>query len=459
LSSRLSFFDGATGDTGPTVRIGLMTSTFWRRLARRSASDDVAGTVIAIQGLRAFLYGFGAVLLGGTLASEGVSAVAAGGIFTAALLGMAIGSLIVGRFAERIGRRRLYAALFVVLGCAGAVFAITTWLPLLFIAALTGTVSTDANESGPITSLEQAMLSATPAATRARVFGRYNAVAYFAGSIGALAAAGPDALRTVVSAAPASQRWLLAFPVVAATCVFMAWRLPSDAERTRAERGQHGLRRSKTSVRRLSALFALDAFAGGLVVQSFIVFWFERRFGTTVAVMAIVFFASGLLQALSSLIAPLLAKRHGLLYTMVFTHLPSNVLLALIPVMPTLPLAIALLLMRSALSQMDVPTRQAYLAALVDPHERTAAAAYTNSARYAARPVAPIAAGGLLQSAAVAAPFLVAGGLKCLYDLAVLGYFRRVDVDEEPDSVSGNKGALGIATMAVAPSKDAAPLE
>ena len=387
--------------------------------------------MLAVQGLRALLYGFGAVLLGSVLAAEGLSAVGAGAIFTSTLLGMAVGSLAVGRFGEAIGRRRLYAVLFLVLGAAGAVFALTSWLPLLILAALTGTVSTDANESGPITSLEQAMLSAAPADTRVRVFGTYNAVAYFAGCIGALAAGGPSALRHLIPSIPPDQRWLLAFPVIAAVCLLLALRLPSDAERTPQQRGQHGLRRSKQSVRRLAALFSLDSFAGGLVVQSFIVFWFERRFGTSIEVMATVFFGVGLLQALSSLMAPWIARRAGLLYTMVFTHLPSNVLLALVPLMPTMSLAVALLLLRSALSQMDVPTRQAYLAALVDPNERTAAVAYTNSARYASRPAAPALAGTLMQTTGLALPFLLAGGMKCVYDLAILVLFRSVKLPAE----------------------------
>lgn len=391
-------------------------------------SISIARIVIAVQGLRALLYGFGAVLLGSVLAAEGVSPVAAGAVFTATLLGMALSSLIVGRLASLIGRRRLYAALFIVLGAAGCVFALTSWLPALVLAALTGTVSTDANESGPITTLEQVMLSATPASTRSRVFGRYNAVAYLAGSVGALTAGAPTALRHIIPSVPPSQRWLFAYPVIAGACVLLALRLPRDAERSAWHDGQRWLNRSKSNVRRLSALFAVDAFGGGLIVQSFLVFWFERQFGASLELMATVLFGVGLLQALSSVVAPRIAGHVGLLNTMVFTHLPSNIALAVIPLMPTLPLAIALLLLRACLSQMDVPTRQAYLAALVDPHERTAAAAYTNSARYAARPAGPAVAGVLMQTASSSIPFLVAGSVKCIYDLAIFGFFRRTEL-------------------------------
>jgi predicted MFS family arabinose efflux permease len=180
-------------------------------------------------------------------------------------------------------------------------------------------------------------------------------------------------------------------------------------------------------------LFALDAFAGGFVVQAFMVFWFSRQFGVGPEVMGVVFFGVGLLQAASSIAAGRIGEHIGLLNTMVFTHLPSNVFLALVPLAPTLPLAILLLLARSALSQMDVPARQAYIAALVDPGELTAAAAYTNAARYVVRPVGPALASGAM-TLAVGLPFVIAGGLKVVYDLVLFATFRRVDLAEMPRS-------------------------
>jgi MFS family permease len=398
----------------------------------RPISNDVktARIVISIQALRALLYGFGAVLLGEVLAAEGLSDALVGVVFTSMLVGMAIGSLAVGRWVDYIGSRRAYCGLFVVLGIAGTAFALSQWLPLLIAAALTGTLSTDANESGPITSLEQAMLSGVDAHSRPRVFGRYNAVAYLAGSIGALAAGGPTALRHVVPALAGDQRWLLAYPVIALACLVLALRLPRDTKRAVRKRQPSGLARSRRNVRRLAGLFAVDAFGGGLVVQSFLVFWFQRRFGTSIEVMGLVFFAVGLLQAASSVAAPLIARRIGLLNTMVFTHLPSNVLLGAVAVMPTLPLAVIALLGRSVLSQMDVPARQAYIAAMVDPEERIAAAAYTNGARYAARPLGPVVAGSLMQKIALSAPFLAAGGIKIAYDVALLFRFRGVAPDD-----------------------------
>ena len=353
------------------------------------------------------------------------------------LAGMALASFAAGRWGDRLGRRRLYRLLLGVMGVAGAVFALTSWLPALMLAAMTGTLSTDANESGPITTLEQGMLADAPAQTRARVFGRYNATAYLAGSAGALLAGGPAAIRRLIHGLPADQHWLLLFPVMAVACVAVAARLQSapvadrPGHNSAAPAAAPGTRgtlspASRAVVRRLAALFAVDAFGGGIVVQSFIVFWFHRRFGASTEVMGLVLFATGLLSAASSLVAGWLGPRLGLLETMVYTHLPSNVLLALIAFMPNLGTAIALLLARFALSQMDVPARQALIATVVEPGERTAAAGYTNTARYVGRPAGPAIAGALMQRVAIAAPFLVAGGVKIVYDLVIFFAFRRV---------------------------------
>lgn len=345
-------------------------------------------------------------------------------------------SIVVGTVGDRFGRRRAYRALFVVMAASGTVFALTDFLPALILAALTGTVSVEAGESGPITSLEQAMIphAAPEPEERNRAFARYNAVQYLGGSIGSLIAGGPDFFRQLIPSVPASQRFLLAYPVVGLACAWLTTLLSSTVEageELTAER-RFPLVRSKRTVAGLSALFALDSFAGGFVVQSFIVFWFHRKFGASIEVMGLVFFGAGLLQSASSIAAGWLASRIGLLNTMVFTHLPSNVLLILVPFMPTLPLAIAVLLARFSISQMDVPARQAYVVALVDPAERTAAAAYTNTARYLARPAGPALGALLMQAMTVAAPFVAAGSLKILYDLTLLRTFRQVTPAEQP---------------------------
>ncbi|MGH2528826.1 MAG: MFS transporter [Actinomycetota bacterium] len=422
----------------------------------RSAELADLRLILTIQALRAFLYGFGSVVLGTSLLRGGLTDVAVGVVFTAMLAGAAASSIAVGLVADRAGRRRAYSVLLLVMGLAGAVFALTDSLLLLVAAALTGTLSTDPNESGPMTSLEQAMIGSAPPAHRARVFGRYNAVAYLGGAVGSLVGGGPAALRELLPTIPPDQRWLLAFPALAIACVALAGRLSAavEAGAGRAEgMGRGGKRRrdpqtearalsrsplrtSRRTVTKLAALFGLDAFAGGFVVQAFLVFWFGRAFGASPELMGVVFFAAGVLQAASSVAAGRVAARIGLLNTMVFTHLPSNVLLMLVPVMPSLGWAIAVLLARFALSQMDVPARQAYVVAMVDPEERTAAAAFTNTARYAARPVGPVGAGLLMQRVAIGAPFAVAGGLKVAYDLLLYATFRRVPFPEERVSPS-----------------------
>jgi predicted MFS family arabinose efflux permease len=247
-------------------------------------------------------------------------------------------------------------------------------------------------------------------------------VAAVSGSLGALTAF-----------VAASRLWLLAYPVAAAIALLAtAWlsaRVEVGHELDRDPLPP--LHRSRGIVARLSALFALDSFGGGFVVQSFIAYWFALKFGTTHQELAILFLAIGFLQAASFQIAVRLAGRIGLLRTMVFTHLPSNVLLAAIAFAPTYVVAVVLLLARYALSQMDVPARQAYVAAVVDPSERTAAAAYTNTARYVTRPIGPLVGGAAL-TIALGAPFVIAGAVKSVYDVAFYAMFRRVKVDQLP---------------------------
>jgi MFS family permease len=388
--------------------------------------------VLAIQALRAFLYGFASVLLGVTLAGRGLTDAQVGVVFTAILAGMALASVLVGIGAQRLGWRRSYMLLLLVMGCAGAVFAFTASILALVIAALTGTLSTDPNESGPITSIEQGMIGQAPGEARVRVFGRYNAVAYLAGAVGALAAGLPSLLRDAGWQVPAN-RWLfLIFPIVAIPCAILGARL-SDAVEAHVAAGEAPrsvLKKSRKTVTKLASLFSLDSFAGGFIVQAFVVFWFGRRFGASTGTMAFVFFVSGFLQAASSIAAARIAHRFGLLNTMVFTHLPSNVLLVLLPLAPALPAAIAVWWCRVALSQMDVPARQAYVVAMVDPEERVAAAAFTNTARYVSRPFGPALSGALMQSVAVGAPFVVAGSIKAVYDVVIFFTFRRVPLPE-----------------------------
>lgn len=394
--------------------------------------------LLLAQGLRATVYGFASVLLGVTLDARGWSTTKVGVLLAAILAGTALASIVVARYAERLGRRRCYAALFVGLTVTGVAFGVTDNMIVLVVVALTGTLSTEVVESGPFTSLEQAMLPETvPEGRRTRLFGTYNAVATIAGSLGALAAGGPELLRDA-GFGVTDQRFFLALVPVGLLGAAIALTLSSSVEVPVTSSRGAPLTRSRSTVARLAGLFAVDSFGGGFAVQSFLVYFLSRKFGISAGELSVVFFAVGLLQAGSFLAATRLAERFGLLNTMVFTHLPSNLLLAGVAFAPNGRVAIALLLARFALSQMDVPTRQAYVVALVDPDERVAASAYTATARYAVRPVAPVL-GGALQQVSLGLPLLVAGGIKTVYDVALWSWFRRVPLpttqpeEEVPD--------------------------
>jgi MFS family permease len=369
------------------------------------------------QATRAAAYGLGSVLIGATLADRGLSERSVGWVLASLLAGTALVSVLVGRYGDRVGRRRFYRLLLAAMAIAGTIFALTDWVPALVVAGLTGTVSTEVVESGPFTSLEQVMLSHTAGGPRVvRLLATYNSMATLAGSAGAL-----------LALVGHSTRWLLLYPLAAFGSLIATARLTPavEAGHELEERPHEPLHKSRGIVRRLGALFALDSFGGGFVPQTFIAYLLTRKYGASPQTLAIVFFSIGLLQAFSFHAAARVAARFGLLRTMVFTHLPSNILLAAVAFAPNLAGAIILLLARFALSQMDVPTRQAYVLTVVDPTERTAATAYTNTARYTTRPVAPLVAGASL-SAGLGAPFLIAGTLKSAYDLGLYALFRRV---------------------------------
>jgi MFS family permease len=346
-----------------------------------------------------------------------------------------LASLAVGRYADRFGRRRCYAILYVLLACVGVAFAASHTVWLLVAFALTGALSTEVVESGPFTSLEQSMLATELSGdARVRGYGAYNAVASAAGSLGALAVGGLSLLHDAWSGAPANGWFFLVFVPAALAGAAVGRSLTDHVEaapevRSSREPAQR-LGPSRGVVVRLSGLFALDSFGGGFVVQAFIAYWLAHKFGASLGTIGVVFFAVGVLQTASFLVAPRLAERFGLLPTMVFTHLPSNLLLAAIAFAPNLATAVALLLARTVLSQMDVPTRQAYVMALVTPEERTPAAAYTNTARYVVRPIGPVLAGAA-QSVALGLPFLIAGSIKSVYDVILWRWFSRVEIPPE----------------------------
>ncbi len=400
-------------------------------LARPARLGRDANLLIAGQAVRAAGYGFTAVLLGALLAARGYSTLRAGIVLTAVIAGTALASLVVGALADHLGRRRSYASFFLAIGVAGAVVAAGAPFWLLLIVALTGALSTDVVDNGPATTLEQVMLAAEDGGT-SRVYGRYNAVGAAAGALGALAATVPGLGQHGAGAGVHAWLFAVLIPVGLAGAV-LAWLLspaveaPPEAPPTLAHTtpARSGLGPSRRVVHRLAALFAVDAGGGGLVTTGFLSYFFAQRYGLSVASLGWLFFTVAVIQAVSVLLAPPLARRFGLIATMVGTHLPSNLLLASIAFAPTFPVAALLLLARTTLSQMDVPTRQALVMSVVTPGERTAAAAITNAARYTVRPIGPLLAGAV-QQIALGAPLLLAGGIKAGYDLALWRWARHL---------------------------------
>lgn len=392
--------------------------------------------VVAAQALRAFAYGFGALLLGTTLKARGLSSAEIGVVLACLVAGTIVMSVAVVAWSDRVGRKRFYVALYVALAASGAVYAVADSVVVLGLVALAGVVSTDIVDNGPFTSLEQAMLSADLARReQIRGFGLYNAVAAVAGSLGALAAQVPADARHLWQWAPSDQRYFLLFVPVAAVGALVAATLSPSIEAPPRPAGHRRsqLGPSKPTVLRLAGLFSVDAFGGGFVIQSFIAYWLATKFHTSLSTLGVVFFAVGLLQTVSFFAATRLAERFGLLPTMVFSHLPSNLLLAGVAFAPNVTVAVGMLLTRSLLSQMDVPTRQAYVMALVTAEERTAAAGYTNTARYVVRPLGPILA-GVGQSLFMGLPFVTAGAVKSIYDLVLWRWFRTVPLPPEAEA-------------------------
>jgi MFS family permease len=422
----------------------------WLERADRSPVLPDTRLIIITRGLRSFAYGLLAVVLGVALSRAGLSPSAIGVLITVSLVGDFCGTYAIGTFADQWGRRKTLCALAVLMALTGAVFGLTRSYPLLLFAAFFGTLGTSASETAPFLPIEQAMLPQVSAsADRTGVFARYNLVASFAGAAGALAASLPDLLTHVRIDLTTGLRLMFGLYavlglIVAALvlCLSPSVEPPSRSRASRLsetllkQRFAPRLGASRGIVLRLSALFSVDALAGGLVVQSLMVLYFHLRFGIPLTPLAALFFGANALSALSFLAAVPLAKRFGLLNTMVFTHLPSNLLLALVAFMPTFPLAAVVLLIRQALSQMDVPTRQAYTMHLVNPDERTAAASVTSLARSAGSSTSPIISGALLQGSmlTLGLPFLIAGSLKAAYDLTLWSLFRRVPIEMVSDS-------------------------
>ncbi len=391
--------------------------------------------------VRLFCYGFLSVVLALYLVQVGLTDRQIGLLFTLTLAGDAGITLWLTTSADRFGRRRTLLAGAVLMIAAGVAFILTENLLLLMLAAIIGVISPSGNEIGPFLSVEQASLSQLIAnERRTSVFSWYNLAGSFATASGALAGGWlSQFLQGAGISKLQSYRSVLIGYAVGGVILFILFLILSKAIEIKPNpegapliKRTLGLHKSRNIVFKLSALFSLDAFAGGLLVQSMMAFWFHIRFGLDPGLLGSIFFAANILAGFSALLAGRLAKRFGLINTMVFTHIPSNILLILVPLMPSLPLAIAVLLMRFSISQMDVPTRQSYTMAVVSPDERSAAAGVTAIARSVGAAISPSITGILISVPILfSTPFFFSSGLKIIYDLLLYRSFRKMKPPEE----------------------------
>jgi MFS family permease len=403
--------------------------------SRRLVVSDEGRLLLAAKAVRTFAFGWLSVVLALYLARRGFSASGIGVIFTATMVEDALVTMLLATLAARVGPVRVMFATAPLITLGGLILALADAPWLLVAGAILGTLSPNGQEAGPFTAMEQAILPGTVrSGSTTRLFGWYNIFGFLPAGLGALAA-GLALQRARSLGVDDLEAYRLMFGtyalmgvVLAAIYHRLASRVSGEPIAARAPKpdGSFGLNRSRSIVFQLAGLQGLDALAGGFIMQSLLAYWFHLRFRVEPEALGLLFFGTNALSAVSFLAAPRLADRFGLLNTMVFTHLPSNVLLVLVPLMPTFPAAAVVLLFRHLLSQMDVPTRQAYVMALVAPEERPAAAGFTGSVRALAQACAPFVSGAAMAGAATGLPFFLSGGLKIVYDLAL--YFRFRDV-------------------------------
>ena len=393
---------------------------------------------------RLFAYGSLSVILVFYLIGLGLTEPQVGLVLTLTLVGDVIVSLYLTTRADRIGRRRMLIVGSVLMAAAGLAFACTSNLLFLVIAGTIGVISPSGNEVGPFLSIEQAALShIVPATARTEVFAWYTLTGSLATALGALCGGGlVQALEHTATTHLQSYRAVVfLYAALGAALAFLFLRLSTSVEVSPVSNGPapssslasiFGIARSRNVVLKLSGLFALDSFAGGFVVQSFAAYWFYLRFGVQPAALGAIFFWANVFAGISALLATRLAARIGLIRTMVVTHLPSNILLILVPLMPNLSLAVLVLLLRFSISQMDVPTRQSYTMAVVPPEERSAAGGFTGVARTTGAALSPLLAGFLFaRPSLISTPFFIAGTLKIIYDLLLYKQFVAVRPPEE----------------------------
>ncbi len=400
--------------------------------------------LFATRFIRLFAYGSLSVVLVFYLVRLGLSEQQVGVLLTLTLLGDTVISLAITTRADRMGRRRMLIVGALLMTGAGLVFASTASLWVLLLAGTIGVLSPSGHEVGPFLPIEQAALSQVVTdRNRTEVFAWYTLTGSFATALGALSAGVITSVLQAAAMLPLNSYravvilYAVLGVVLAVTFAGLSHRTeagPYGDARSRATMisGLSGLDRSRGVVMKLSALFALDSFGGGFVVQAFAAYWFHLRFGVDVAALGAIFFWANVFAGLSALLASRLAARIGLIKTMVFTHLPSNVLLILVPLMPSLWWAVAVLLLRFSISQMDVPARQSYVMAVVAPEERAAAGGFTSVARTVGASISPFLVGLMFARPALwSLPFFLAGTLKIVYDIVLFGQFVESRPPEE----------------------------
>ena len=400
--------------------------------------------LFAARFVRLFAYGSLSVVLVFYLIGVGLTPSQTGWLLSLTLLGDTVVSLVITTRADRLGRRRMLLVGAMLMTAAGLVFAVTSNFWLLLLVATVGVISPSGHEVGPFLPIEQAALShVVTDRSRTEVFAWYTLTGSLATALGALSAGLITQVAQNAAMAPLSSYRAVVIVyatlgvVLAGVFAGLSHRIEALAygdTRSAATviRGLSGLDRSRAVVMRLSALFALDSFGGGFVVQAFVAYWFHLRFGVDVAALGAIFFWANVFAGLSALLASRLAARIGLIKTMVFTHLPSNVLLILVPLMPSLESAVAVLLVRFSISQMDVPARQSYVMAVVTPAERAAAGGITGVARTIGAAISPIFVGLMFaRPSLMNLPFFLAGTLKIIYDLMLYKQFVAARLPDE----------------------------
>ena len=381
------------------------------------------GRILAARALRSFADGFIAVVLPAYLLALGMAQLEVGFLSTATLLGSALSTLAIGRWGHRFSIRRLLLAAALLMGVTGLGFAgLSSFWPLLLVAFV-GTLNPSSGDASLFMPLDHTVLA--NATDRTSVFARYSFLGSISGAVGALAAGLPELLGARMSMVDALRCMFVLYAVVGLAVWVLYLRMPEPhaaAERTAAPLGP-----SRGIVWRLAALFSVDSFAGGLMLNSLLALWLFQRFGMSLAAAGAFFFWTGLLAACSQLAAGPLARRIGMINTMVFTHIPSSLCLIGAALAPSLGLTLALLLARSLLSQMDVPARSAFVMSVVTPAERPAAASFTSVPRSLASAASPSLTGAMFAAGAMVAPLVLCGVLKIAYDLALFAAFRRIE--------------------------------